>query len=441
MNTKLIILVIILNLEILASAPNWKFIDSKYFTKDDVTMTINCIDSSDCILGSAYATSLCKLLRTTDAGKTWKLLYDESKTPPYPNPYYFVNMKYFSKTNLYIVYRDGYIKHSKNLGKNWDTIPISGPYKIGQGLKYFSMSDTLTGMVCDVFGYYITQDGWITTQFIKDTLGSITGCWMHSIDTFAVLRIKSINSNPGGSIYSHTSDRGKTWKHDSIADLYYLHNVFFLDRQHGWIAASLDNGVGDQKYDAIFFTNNGGSSWTLIYKEENQPIFGLQDIAFSDYNNGVAVGAFGKILRTTDGGISWFQENLDKNPYISINTPLTMNIAYAGNTPIIGTWGSGLYRLEDNETIVIDNEINNHNFIDIFPTPFEDKFTIATNISNIDLTNVKIYDILGNNIECLIDLIDNNRVIITPISKLETGIYFYKLINGIGVYNGKIIKR
>jgi len=74
--------------------------------------------------------------------------------------------------------------------------------------------------------------------------------------------------------------------------------------------------------------------------------FGLQSIAFKDNMTGIAVGQFGKIVYTYDGGESWIYES---KLHDSIYQPPTMKVRYAGSVPIIANFDGEIYRMvEDN---------------------------------------------------------------------------------------------
>lgn len=81
-----------------------------------------------------------------------------------------------------------------------------------------------------------------------------------------------------------------TWnviKHVRGAD---WQDVFFLDESHGWA-------VGN--YGAVISTENGGKDWKILQRKTE--IFDLPKYE----KEGWAVGEDGVILHTTDGGNSW----------------------------------------------------------------------------------------------------------------------------------------
>jgi len=69
-----------------------------------------------------------------------------------------------------------------------------------------------------------------------------------------------------------------------------LHDVFFPFSNIGWA-------VGD--YGTILYSDNGGASWVLQNSGTKNPLY---SVYFTDAYNGWVVGLYGTILHTTDGG-------------------------------------------------------------------------------------------------------------------------------------------
>lgn len=74
-----------------------------------------------------------------------------------------------------------------------------------------------------------------------------------------------------------------------------LTSVSFADERHGWA-------VGH--WGAILTTADGGETWTVQRKDtqSDRPLFAVQ---FFDARNGVAVGLWSLVLVTSDGGATW----------------------------------------------------------------------------------------------------------------------------------------
>lgn len=98
-----------------------------------------------------------------------------------------------------------------------------------------------------------------------------------------------------GHIFKYNN---KQWRQINSPVSSLLTKVFFLDSQKVWA-------VG---HDAtILYSDNAGDTWSVQMHdpEIEKPLF---DIYFFDENEGLAVGAYGLVYRTFDGGKSWQQE-------------------------------------------------------------------------------------------------------------------------------------
>ncbi|WP_227816283.1 WD40/YVTN/BNR-like repeat-containing protein [Nitrogeniibacter aestuarii] len=83
-----------------------------------------------------------------------------------------------------------------------------------------------------------------------------------------------------------------------------LTSVSFIDEKNGWA-------VGH--WGAILRTTDGGESWTQqrLDVAEDRPLFAVH---FTDAQHGVAVGLWSLVLRTDDGGAHWLPVELPAPP-------------------------------------------------------------------------------------------------------------------------------
>jgi serine/threonine-protein kinase len=112
---------------------------------------------------------------------------------------------------------------------------------------------------------------------------------LFSIRQFAG-KIYAVGSN-GTIIYS--VDLGITWTEKSIKDNRTIYDIYFLNREDGFIVGW--NGL-------LMQTSNGGNTWFAKTKITDNY---LRSVDFSDKFNGLAVGGAGTILLTDDGGLNW----------------------------------------------------------------------------------------------------------------------------------------
>ena len=112
----------------------------------------------------------------------------------------------------------------------------------------------------------------------------------------------------------HTSDGGVTWKEQETGVHFLMEKVFFIDREHGWAVGgwprdyevAIKGGMG-----VILATSNGGKTWETQLDSAGGWLTGL---TFLDKDNGWAVGEFGTIWRTEDGGDNWRQTRKAPTP-------------------------------------------------------------------------------------------------------------------------------
>lgn len=102
-----------------------------------------------------------------------------------------------------------------------------------------------------------------------------------------------------------SDDQGRSFRQArSVPVSSMLTSVSFADAQRGWA-------VGH--WGAILHTADGGESWTLqrLAPEEDRPLFAVH---FFDAQQGVAVGLWSLVLTTADGGRTWSQQTLPPPP-------------------------------------------------------------------------------------------------------------------------------
>jgi len=102
-----------------------------------------------------------------------------------------------------------------------------------------------------------------------------------------------------------SDDDGKTYRQArDVPTRVLLTSVSFLDDQRGWA-------VGH--WGVVLRTEDGGETWKLLRQDTSvdQPLF---SVYFMDRNNGLAVGLWSLALRTTDGGASWTSVKMPAPP-------------------------------------------------------------------------------------------------------------------------------
>jgi photosystem II stability/assembly factor-like uncharacterized protein len=138
-------------------------------------------------------------------------------------------------------------------------------------------------------------------------------------------------------IYKST-DSGNSWH--SVAKVFtnydparfylfdtFRENIFFIDQNVGFYFGNCTN----QTAEVIFRTANGGNTWTLVH---DAPGGAIEELQFTSATNGYAIGRFGRILKTTNAGVSW----------TSLSSPVSETL-------------NDLYFFDDNTGIIVGNNV------------------------------------------------------------------------------------
>ena len=128
----------------------------------------------------------------------------------------------------------------------------------------------------------------------------------------------------------------------------------------------------------------------------------MEDVYFTDSNNGTIVGDNGTILRTVDGGQNW---NKQSHKYVGLQ-----GVSFTDAKPWNDCWLLGTILRTTNgggPTSVGEEEINEipteYLLSQNFPNPFNPSTKISWQSPVASHQSLKVYDILGNEIATLVD--------------------------------------
>lgn len=349
----------------------------------------------------------------------------------------------------------GIILKTTNSGANWSQI-----LNITHALRGIHFINSLTGTVVGHQGIIRkTTNGGISwfsqiapnnpTLFsvfmLNENIGCITG---------------AINLQGLGTIL-YTSDGGNNWLDRSLGGDNMYGDSYFFNANTGfvvggpfpfsvlkttnaglnWIGSyepsnlfsisALDqsNMICSGWYKKIIKTTNGGNNWVTI-NQSNSPAH-LKSIKYHDVNNITSVGDSGIILRTTNGGNNWMQQvsgvTSSLNKVFFINSQVGW--ICGNNGVILKTTTGGFTAIQP-----ISSEIPEYYLLyQNYPNPFNPNTKIKFQIPKAGFVKITIYDMLGREIERLInqDLYLGLYEIDFNGDKYSSGVYFYRLaVNG-----------
>ena len=144
----------------------------------------------------------------------------------------------------------------------------------------------------------------------------------------------------------------------------------------GWLAADA----------GIFITTDGGTSWE---EQISSAIYPLRSVYFINENTGWVIGELGLILKTTNGGVTFINEDLDQIP-------------------------------------------NGFSLNQNYPNPFNPNTKISFSIPATNLVCIKVYDLNGELVETLLneEKSAGTYSIYWNAAAKSSGVYFYKIQAG-----------
>lgn len=354
---------------------------------------------------------------------------------------------------IYLAGNHGAILKTTNQGANWTALNSGTADKINSG--YFISNQT--GWVC-------TDNGSIR----KTTDGGAS--WVNQITAGIQLNtVFFINSTTGLSagssgIIRRTTNSGTNWV--TAANIsFHVYGITFIDASTGiavcetgyifrttngglnW--SQVNNGSGSQGLLSVSFANSttgvaSGSSGTMFRTTDAgltwnlvTPITGniLWCINFADANTGYACGSNlfnnGSILKTTNAGATWFRQNSGTNKTLYAIVPLSGDIVIASGEKgnIIKTTNGG----NPIGVQTISSEVPKQFLLQQnYPNPFNPNTVIRFQIKGNGLAKLTVYDILGREVETLVNefLKPGSYEVDWNALNNPSGVYFYKLVTG-----------
>lgn len=343
--------------------------------------------------------SLGTILKTTNGGSSW---YSQQS-----GTFYNLWGISFCNSNYGIaVGEGGTILKTTNGGSNW-YIQTSGTTARLNSVSFIDVNNAL--IVGENSLILKTTDGGAT--WVQRSSG--TGSWIY---LNGVKHIDVNNAFAVGSLGTilKTSDGGATWIQQSSGTTYALMNIAFSSSSRGLAVGN--NGI-------ILLTTDGGVNWSTKFLNTDN----LWDISFPDAMNATAVGSNGLILRSINGGQSWYHQysgtanNLlgvclsDYNTGIAVGSSGT--ILKTGNSYVTNVGEDGFYR--PNEFLLSQN----------YPNPFNPSTTIKYFIPKFSHVIIKVFDILGNEIETLVneEKSAGRHELSWNAANIPSGVYLYRL--------------
>jgi photosystem II stability/assembly factor-like uncharacterized protein len=198
------------------------------------------------------------IYRTTDGGSSWRKLDSHTQKSIY-------GISFGDSKSGWAVGRRGYVIHTSDAGDSWERQDI--PRRPTQHIFAIDAIDARrVWAVGEWGGRYFTEDGGVTWQD------------------------RSFLVHESHPVFQYLTEfeLERFYKGEKIYDDLYLNDVFFLDKDHGWI-------VGE--YGLVFTTADGGDTWNdgRIIGEVT-----LDDLDFDDMDAEIARERWGQLFEAAE---------------------------------------------------------------------------------------------------------------------------------------------
>jgi photosystem II stability/assembly factor-like uncharacterized protein len=320
------------------------------------------------------------ILRTTDGGNNWITQLKDSIL--YANTAVF-----FIDANTGWVVGGNKILNTSDGGENWTTTTINSTY----GLNGIYFTDANTGTVVGYEGTILrtTNGGGSWVEQTSGTTYPLNSVFFTSANVGWIVGWKWTTSVDG--VLLHTTDGGNNWTTQFTKKGMGFTSLFFTSDETGWIVG----GDWGTQLGGILYTTDGGNNWI---EQTSGTTKYLNSVYFTSPTSGWIVGVHGTILKTTNGGVTFVEEQIDEIPTA--------------------------YTLSQN-----------------YPNPFNPTTKISWQSPVSSKQVLKVFDVLGNEVAVLVDeemeagyhSIDFNA------SDLPSGVYFYQLKVGNFIETKKMI--
>jgi photosystem II stability/assembly factor-like uncharacterized protein len=134
-----------------------------------------------------------------------------------------------------------------------------------------------------------------------------TMAWLHSV--YFLDRNRGWVAGSNGTLLA-TTDGGTTWRKLSPLTKDTLLDVYFADQQVGWLVATRDilKLKTNESPSYLLKTEDGGMNWRSVVLSSSDTNSRLVRLVFADAEHGWAFGETGVVFGTNDGGAHWMRQ-------------------------------------------------------------------------------------------------------------------------------------
>jgi photosystem II stability/assembly factor-like uncharacterized protein len=402
---------------------NWLLLSSSVDPENSYLYSVNFAnDSVGYIISNSGSTSneLSKMLKTTNGGLNWYIISILSNS-------YMLNSYFHNQDTGWVAGRN-VLKKTTNGGINWNI----QNYNLSGNIEAMTFLNASTGWIhMDANGTYVlktTNGGENWNSFYAWNYGLAGTSRIHFFNENSGLII-------GGSGELVTSNGGINWQ--------FFTNNYSFDYSY---KDNLNN-LYACNYTQFYISTDYGNTWQLISNTAFP--HGIFNIVMVNPNTGYIFGLYGKLYKTTNGGVDWYRQ------YSKFGSQFRSMYFVNENTGwVVGDGGAILSTFDGGGNFVGVNFSNEELLVSFslsqnYPNPFNPVTRIKYDIplsrgvsaGRGVLVKLIIYDILGREIETLVNESQKpgSYEVTWDGSRYASGVYFYRLITDDFVETKKMV--
>jgi len=366
-----------------------------------------------------------EIYKTTDGSNSWQYtqLYVNNDNFELKSKVYFIN----NNTGFYIGDYSRFYR-TTNSGSTWqrqlDTI-----YRSYYDIFFINPN---TGFLSSDFYQYHAPS---IRYFSKTTNSGITWTDMHP-DTIPYSDMYFFDENTGFSLRSSallkTTNGGLNWRtilNDNNSNIF---SYNFVSPNTGYAAV----------WNNIYKTTNSGFSWVSVLQN---PYHEMSAVKFVNNITGYVIqksyylNNFSMLSKTTDGGNTWQSENIgfaDLNRFEFVDANTGYAVGRFGQILKTTNGGTPIGILPISNVIPVKFSLHQN-----YPNPFNPSSKISFDLPVSSVVRIKVYDITGRQVTTLADEFKQAGIYEVTFdgTNLASGIYFYKMEAGTFIQSKKMV--
>lgn len=398
----------------------------------------------------------------------WRLI----ETSPTATTTRFEDVYFINSNTGWIIDIYGLVYGTKNGGKTWSNLYTNFDAGGFRSVAFFDSLYGIIGSLDEDSVLFNTSNGGVNWTHNEN----ITGALPRGICGIGIAGpnlVFACGRYDGFANVIKSTNRGVTWTSLNIDNkATSLIDCYFQNENTGFVCGGLGTSFSSRR-TVILKTTNSGLTWDSVYLSATSGEWGWK-FSFINSNTGYCSiersGFSTYYAKTTNGGTNWFRQNYTFFPVVQGICFLNENTGWVGGghetpppyTNTFGTTNGGVswvgvpnllnvnvfQLLNDTLGFAVGNRVyrygkdsivNIHNISNIIPSKFELKqnypnpFNPVTNIEfkivNSGFVKLKIFDMLGKEIETLYsgNLNAGSYKSQWDASNFPSGVYYYKL--------------